>query len=168
MNKKKKFKTKSVGSPHDLAAEDSDDTGSRALRLEITRIKLYERNPRRSKNPEYDRIKASILKSGMDQGLLVTQRPGNKDYIVQAGGNTRLQILKELFGQPATNDFSGSTVCLSNGTENLRCCWPTCEKMSFAATCPLLIRHEQYSTSKTLLLRNWRRAIFPTGGWRVF
>ena len=41
--------------------------GSRALRLEITRIKLYERNPRRSKNPEYDRIKASILKSGMDQ-----------------------------------------------------------------------------------------------------
>ena len=102
MNKKKKFKTKSVGSPHDLAAEDSDDTGSRALRLEITRIKLYERNPRRSKNPEYDRIKASILKSGMDQGLLVTQRPGDKDYIVQAGGNTRLQILKELF--EATGD----------------------------------------------------------------
>ncbi len=97
MNKKKKPKTKPVGSPHDPAAEDSDNTGSRALRLEITRINLYERNPRRSKNPEYDRIKASILKSGMDQGLLITQRPGDKDYIVQAGGNTRLQILKELF-----------------------------------------------------------------------
>ena len=51
MNKKKKLKTKSVESAHDLAAEDSDETGSRALRLEITRIKLYERNPRRSKNP---------------------------------------------------------------------------------------------------------------------
>jgi ParB family protein of integrating conjugative element (PFGI_1 class) len=102
MNKNKKPKTKPVGSAHDLAAEDSDDTGSRALRLEITRINLYERNPRRSKNPEYDRIKASILRSGMDQGLLVTQRPGDKNYIVQAGGNTRLQILKELF--EATGD----------------------------------------------------------------
>ncbi len=97
MNKKKKPKIKPVGSPHDPTTEDSENTGSRALRLQISRINLYERNPRRSKNPEYDRIKASILKSGMDQGLLVTQRPGDKDYIVQAGGNTRLQILKELF-----------------------------------------------------------------------
>ncbi len=97
MNKKKKSKAKPVGSPHDPTAEDSENTGSRALRLEITRINLYERNPRRSKNPEYDRIKASILMSGMDQPLLITKRPGEKDYIVQAGGNTRLQILKELF-----------------------------------------------------------------------
>ena len=71
--------------------------GLRSLRVEITRINCYERNPRRSKNPEYDRIKASILMSGMDQPLLITQRPGETDYIVQAGGNTRLQILKELF-----------------------------------------------------------------------
>ena len=97
MNKKKKPKPKSVGSLPDPVAEDSDTTDSRAMRLEITRINRYERNPRRSKNPEYDRIKASILVSGMDQALLITQRPDENDYIVQAGGNTRLQILKELF-----------------------------------------------------------------------
>ncbi len=97
MNKNKKTQTKRAKSRQDPGAQDLSGTGSRALRLEITRIRFYERNPRRSKNPEYDRIKASILKSGMDQALLITQRPGDTDYIVQAGGNTRLQILKELF-----------------------------------------------------------------------
>ena len=77
--------------------ETSNSIGRRSLRVEITRIKCYERNPRRSKNPEYGRIKASILMSGMDQPLIITRRPGEKHYIVQAGGNTRLQILKELF-----------------------------------------------------------------------
>ena len=80
----------------------TNDARARAIRLEVTRIKLYERNPRRSKNPEYDRIKASILATGMDQVLRVTMRPGDDQYIVQAGGNTRLQILKECW--EATGD----------------------------------------------------------------
>jgi len=75
------------------------------MRVEVTRIKFYERNPRRSMNPEYDRIKASILASGMDQPLLITMRPGDKDYVIQAGGNTRLQILKELFGATCEERF---------------------------------------------------------------
>ena len=100
-NKKTKGTIKRVKSRSGQPKQDLS-TGSRATCLEITRINLYERNPRRSKNPEYDRIKASILMSGMDQPLLITKRPGEKDYIVQAGGNTRLQILKELF--EATGD----------------------------------------------------------------
>ncbi len=43
-----------------------------AMRLEITCIKPYDRNPRRSENPEYDRIKTSIQADGMDQPLVVT------------------------------------------------------------------------------------------------
>ncbi len=96
-NKKKKA---SKSSSRDRASSEKGigkGTGLRSLRVEITRIKCYERNPRRSKNPEFDRIKASILMSGMDQPLIITQRPGESDYIVQAGGNTRLQILKALF-----------------------------------------------------------------------
>ena len=98
MTKKKKKASKS-GSKDRTSPEKGigNSIGLRSLRVEITHIKCYERNPRRSKNPEYDRIKASILMSGMDQALLITKRPGEKDYIVQAGGNTRLQILKELF-----------------------------------------------------------------------
>ena len=98
MTKKKKRASKS--SSEDRTSSEKGigkGIGLRSLRVEITRIKCYERNPRRSKNPEYDRIKASILMSGMDQPLLITRRPGEKDYVLQAGGNTRLQILKELF-----------------------------------------------------------------------
>ena len=63
---------------------------------DCNRIRCYERNPRRLENPQYDRIMASIRTRGMDQPLFITCRPGESDYIVQAGGNTRLRILKEL------------------------------------------------------------------------
>ena len=65
--------------------------------IDIARIQPYERNPRHGRNPEYDRVKDSIRSAGLDQPLVVTQRPGAADYIVHAGGNTRLKILKELF-----------------------------------------------------------------------
>ena len=67
------------------------------LIVEIIHIQPYERNPRHGCNPEYDRIKDSIRSSGLDQPLVITQRPGAADYIVHSGGNTRLLILKELF-----------------------------------------------------------------------
>lgn len=70
--------------------------GPQPMQVEVARIRCYERNPRRLENPQYDRIKASIRTRGMDQPLFITCRPGESDYIVQAGGNTRLRILKEL------------------------------------------------------------------------
>lgn len=65
--------------------------------LHVSRIHPYEHNPRRAPNAEYTRIKASIRADGLGQPLIVTQRPGEADYIVHAGGNTRLRVLKELF-----------------------------------------------------------------------
>ena len=61
--------------------------------LDVQCIQPYERNPRHSRNPEYDWIKDSIRSNGLDQPLVITQRPGAADYIVHAGGNTRLQSL---------------------------------------------------------------------------
>ena len=104
-NKKKKVKKTRARSQHDPGEQDPNSIGSRALRVEVTRINFYERNPRRSENPEYDRIKASILVSGMDQPLLITMRPGDDDYVVQAGGNTRLQILQELYESTGDERF---------------------------------------------------------------
>ena len=75
------------------------------MQVEITRIKAYERNPRRSENPEYDRIKASIRADGMDQPLVVTCRPGETDYVVGAGGNTRLHILQALYQETGDERF---------------------------------------------------------------
>ncbi|MES9972329.1 MAG: ParB family protein, partial [Candidatus Thiodiazotropha sp.] len=79
---------------------------SAALLLDVLCIKPYERNPRHGENPEYDRIKASIRANGLDQPLIITQRPGTADYIVHSGGNTRLLILKELYEVTGDDRFS--------------------------------------------------------------
>ena len=76
-----------------------------AVILDVHCIKPYERNPRRSENPEYDRIKDSIRRNGLDQPLAVTQRPQATDYILRAGGNTRLLILKELYEETGDTQF---------------------------------------------------------------
>jgi len=94
-------KKKKIVRPMPSASNSTDKNAGAGctdtLRVAVTRIQSYEGNPRQGRNPEYDRIKASILVSGLDQPLVITQRPGEENYIVQAGGNTRLEILKELF-----------------------------------------------------------------------
>ncbi|MCY4642547.1 MAG: ParB N-terminal domain-containing protein [Gammaproteobacteria bacterium] len=73
--------------------------------VEITRIRAYTRNPRRGDNPEYDRIRDSIRAHGMDQPLVITRRPGETEYMVHSGGNTRLRILRELFEETGDEQF---------------------------------------------------------------
>jgi len=79
--------------------------------LDVARIKPYEHNPRRAPNAEFDRIKASIRVDGLAQPLVVTRRPGEADYLVHAGGNTRLRILKELFAETEEPRF-GTVACV--------------------------------------------------------
>jgi len=79
--------------------------------VDLVRIHPYDRNPRQGRNPEYDRIKDSIRSTGLDQPLVITQRPGTRDYIVHAGGNTRLTVLKELFDETGDARF-GQVPCL--------------------------------------------------------
>ena len=74
--------------------------------IDISRIQPYEHNPRHGRNPEYDRIRDSIRNTGLDQPLVVTQRPNAEDFIVHAGGNTRLIILKELFAETGDPRFT--------------------------------------------------------------
>lgn len=96
--------TTPVGHSPPSAAGTPPD-GPTSMRLEVTSIKAYDRNPRRSENPEYDRIKASIRADGMDQPLVVTCRPGETDYVVGAGGNTRLHILQALYQETGEERF---------------------------------------------------------------
>ncbi|MCU7804228.1 MAG: ParB N-terminal domain-containing protein [Candidatus Thiodiazotropha sp. (ex Lucinoma borealis)] len=76
------------------------------IRLEIMRIKAYDRNPRHGQNPEFDRIKASIRANGLDQPLVITQRPETADYVVHSGGNTRLVALQELYAETGDSQFA--------------------------------------------------------------
>lgn len=85
--------------------------GLELVSIDIRRIKPYEHNPRRTVNAEYDRIKASIRADGLGQPLVITQRPGETEYMVHAGGNTRLRILKELFAETGDPRF-GVVVCV--------------------------------------------------------
>lgn len=85
-----------------------DDTcvAAEPLTIAIANIQPYERNPRQGRNPEYDRIKDSIRSQGLDQPLVITRRPGSMDYIVFAGGNTRLLVLKELYEETGEEKFA--------------------------------------------------------------
>ncbi len=87
-------------------AMGSDLSEIASMMVPIDQVQCYERNPRRGQNPEFDRIKASILANGLDQPLVITQRPGSTDYIVHSGGNTRLHILKELYEETGDDRFS--------------------------------------------------------------
>ncbi len=82
------------------------------LNLTVDKVHTYDRNPRREDNPEHEQIKSSIRQRGMDQVLSVTQRPnGSADkFMIIHGGNTRLEILKELFEETKDPKF-GSLQC---------------------------------------------------------
>lgn len=64
-------------------------------------------NPRTSRNPRYDDIKASIRSRGLDTVPKVTRDPdGEPDmYIFSDGGNTRYQILSELWQETGEDRF---------------------------------------------------------------
>lgn len=63
----------------------------------LDKLRPYEGNPRKTKNPAYEEIKASIKARGLDHAPNITKRPGEDFYIIADGGNTRLQALNELF-----------------------------------------------------------------------
>jgi ParB family protein of integrating conjugative element (PFGI_1 class) len=86
----------------------SDPIGSTPMRLPIDQIDYYDHNPRRSRNPHYDEIKASIRAQGMRQPLVVTRRPGGERYMLRFGGNTRLMILRELFAETGDSSFQAA------------------------------------------------------------
>ncbi|WP_323148563.1 ParB family protein [Pseudomonas oryzihabitans] len=65
--------------------------------LTLDEVAPYNRNPRTARNPLYDEIKASIRARGLDQPFPVTKRPGEDKFIIRTGGNTRLEILNELW-----------------------------------------------------------------------
>ncbi len=73
--------------------------------VEIDRIDLYDRNPRRERNAAYEDIRDSIRSRGVDHPLTITRRPDALNYMIEAGGNTRLMILKELWQETGDEQF---------------------------------------------------------------
>ncbi len=67
------------------------------INLPISEIDTYDKNPRRTENPNFSKIKESISKDGLNQPLVVTRRPEQTRFIVYKGGNTRLKAISELY-----------------------------------------------------------------------
>lgn len=89
-----------------LPAQTMQSSGQKQLIVvTLDKLRPYEGNPRRTKNPAFDEIKASIKSRGLDHAPNVTQRPGDDFYTIADGGNTRLQALNELFQETQDRRF---------------------------------------------------------------
>lgn len=91
-----------VGNPANNARELSAQTDWRhehQIELDVEAIQPYEHNPRRADNPKFAEIKASIQAAGLRNPLTVTRRPGEQTFIVEAGGNTRLMAVQQLWAE---------------------------------------------------------------------
>ncbi len=89
-----------VGNPPNNARELPDVADPKfdcQMELAVDTIRSYERNPRRANNAKFVEIKESIRCSGIRNPLTVTRRPGEKHFIVEAGGNTRLLAIQQLW-----------------------------------------------------------------------
>lgn len=82
-----------------VAQSLSDPLTDTPMVVTLDDLRPYELDPRLTRNPLYDDIKASIKDRGLDAPPPITRRPGADHYIIRNGGNTRLAILRELWSE---------------------------------------------------------------------
>lgn len=83
----------------------SDPLVDTPMVVTLDELRAYELNPRLTRNPLYEEIKASIRERGLDAPPPITRRPGAAHYIIRNGGNTRLAILRELWAETKDEQF---------------------------------------------------------------
>ncbi|PAU63295.1 transcriptional regulator [Pseudomonas sp. PIC25] len=84
--------------PSSAAAQRfSDPIADTPMEVTLDEVLPWDDNPRTTRNPLYDEIKASIRARGLDSPPSITRRPGEEKYRIRNGGNTRLAIMSELF-----------------------------------------------------------------------
>lgn len=83
----------------------SDPLVDTPMVVELDQLRPYELNPRVTRNPLFDELKASIRQRGLDTPPSITRRPGDSHFIIRNGGNTRLTILRELWTETKDERF---------------------------------------------------------------
>lgn len=83
-------KTQSTGSSPVLTS---------TIRLKVTDVGTYERNPRQATHERIVELKESIRLNGIEQIVTVTKRPNTVRYVVAKGGNTRLLAAQALYDE---------------------------------------------------------------------
>nr|WP_114012555.1 ParB family protein [Pseudomonas aeruginosa] len=83
--------------PPKVLEQLSDPISDTPMVLTLDQVLPWHDNPRTTRNPKYDELKESIRHRGLDTPPPVTRRPGEDKYRIRNGGNTRLEILNELY-----------------------------------------------------------------------
>ncbi|MDP8185281.1 ParB family protein [Phocoenobacter skyensis] len=108
-------------------------TQGQYVTVTLDKLRPYEHNPRKTRNPNFEIIKESIRRRGLDHKPNITRRPGEDFYIIADGGNTRIQALKELFSETQDPRFF-SIECLFKP-------WKSDQADSVEAELDILIGH---------------------------
>lgn len=97
--------------------------GEMQMILTLDQLAPNPDNPRTTRNPRYDEIKASIRARGLDSVPKVTRDPdSNSDaYIFSDGGNTRYAILSELWQETGDERFWRINVVFKPWPGRLQC-----------------------------------------------
>lgn len=88
-----------------IAPTLNDPIADTPMMVTLDELHPYELNPRLTRNPLYDEIKASIQQRGLDAPPPITRRPDADHYVIRNGGNTRLAILRELWSETRDEQF---------------------------------------------------------------
>ncbi len=89
--------------------------------LTLEQLQPNPDNPRQGRNPRYEEIKSSIRARGLDSVPKVTKAPGSEFYIFSDGGNTRYQILSELWQETQDERFFRLHVLFKPRPGRLQC-----------------------------------------------
>jgi ParB family protein of integrating conjugative element (PFGI_1 class) len=97
--------------------------GEMQMILTLDQLAPNPDNPRTTRNPRYDEIKASIRARGLDSVPKVTRDPDsdNDVYIFSDGGNTRFAILSELWQETGDERFYRINVVFKPWPGRLQC-----------------------------------------------
>ncbi|HHE6947756.1 TPA: ParB family protein [Escherichia coli] len=97
--------------------------GETPMVLTLDQLRPNLDNPRTTRNPRYDDIKSSIFSRGLDTVPKVTRIPESEPdiYIFSDGGNTRYQILRELWEETGEQRFYRIHVLFKPWPGRLQC-----------------------------------------------
>lgn len=109
------------------------------MSVPLDQLRAFDLNPRITRNPNYDEIKESIRNRGLEHLPQITQRPGEKYYIIASGGNTRLAILNDLWLETHDKKYWNVSCFFVRGHQNhwrrviYIACWDILLKMRCVA-----------------------------------
>lgn len=82
-----------------------DPSVTTRIKVNLDQVVPFGGNPRKSRNPLYEKIKDSIRNAGLQDPPNVTRADPSQPYMISDGGNTRLQILRELWEETGDRKF---------------------------------------------------------------